>query len=197
LCSEIAIKEIARNTKVSRNTIRGYRDRLQKIDKSKEELQSLAEPELFKLFCTPKLIEDDRKAIFINFLEYWSKEFKRKNVTRRIIWEAYISKYPDGYRYSQFCFHLQENLNEQKVSMVGIHAPGEKFYTDFAGDKLSYIDREIGIEIKCEVLLLKLGYRNLTLAMALPNQKKESVALGLPELFHGLEAFVLCLCRIT
>jgi hypothetical protein len=176
LCSEIAIKEIARNTKVSRNTIRGYRDRLQKIDKSKEELQSLAEPELFKLFCTPKLIEDDRKAIFLNHLEYWSKELKRKNVTRRIIWEAYISKYPDGYRYSQFCFHLQENLNEQKVSMVGIHAPGEKFYTDFAGDKLSYIDREKGIEIKCEVLLLTLGYSNLTLAVALPNQKTESVA---------------------
>lgn len=186
LCSEIAIKEIARNTKVSRNTIRGYRDRLQKIDKSKEELQSLAEPELFKLFCTPKLIEDDRKAIFLNHLEYWCKELKRKNVTRRIIWEEYIAQYPDGYSYSQFCFHLQENLNEQKVSMVGIHAPGEKFYTDFAGDKLSYIDREKGIEIKCEVLLLTLGYSNLTLAVALPNQKTESVAQGLPELFTQL-----------
>jgi hypothetical protein len=38
LCSEIAIKEIARNTKIFQNAIRGYRDRLQKIDKSKEEI---------------------------------------------------------------------------------------------------------------------------------------------------------------
>lgn len=186
LCSETPIKEIARNTKVSRNTIRNYRDRLQKLNKSKEEIQSLAEPELFQLFCTPRIIEDDRKAIFLSHLEHWREEFKRKHVTRRIIWEEYISKYPDGYSYSQFCFLLQENLKEPKVSMVGIHAPGEKFYTDFAGDKLSYIDREKGIEVKCDVLLLTLGYSNLTLAVALPNQKTESVAQGLPELFTRL-----------
>ena len=147
---------------------------------------------MFQLFCTPRIIEDDRKAIFLSHLEHWREEFKRKHVTRRIIWEDCISKYPDGYSYSQFCFHLQENLNEQKVSMVGIHAPGEKFHTDFAGDKLSYIDREKGIEVKCDGLLLTLGYSNLTLAVALPNQKSESVAQGLPELFTRLG----CVCSV-
>lgn len=73
--------------------------------------------------------------------------------------------------------------------MVGIHAPGEKFYTDFAEDKLSYIDTKKVIEVKCEVWLLTLGYSNLTLALALPNQKTESLVHGLPELFTRLVGF--------
>jgi transposase len=186
LCSEVAIKEIARNTKVSRNTIRGYRDKLQELGKTKEELQALAEPELFHLFCAPKLIEEDRKAIFLSLVDHWKKELKRKNVTRRIIWEEYIAQYPDGYSYSQFCFHLQECLKEAKVSMVGIHIAGERFFIDFAGDKLSYFDREKGVEVKCDVLLITLGYSNYTLAIALPNQKIDSVIKGSVDLFTRL-----------
>jgi hypothetical protein len=81
LCSETPVKEIARNIKVSWNTIPNYRDRLQKLDKSKEETQSLAEPELFQLYCTPRIIEDYRKPIFLSHLEHWRDEFKRKYVT--------------------------------------------------------------------------------------------------------------------
>jgi len=81
LCSETPVKEIARNIKVSRNTILNYRDRLQKLDKSKEEIQSFAEPEWFQLYCTPRIIEDDWKAIFLSHLEHSREEFKRKHVT--------------------------------------------------------------------------------------------------------------------
>ncbi len=65
LCSEIAIKEIARNTKVSRKTVPGYRGSLQKIDELKGEFQSLAQPEIF---CISKYIEDNLKVIFPNYL---------------------------------------------------------------------------------------------------------------------------------
>jgi len=107
LCSETPIKEIARNIKVSRNTILNYRDRLQKLDKSKEEIQSFAEPEWLLLFSMPRIVEDAWMPISLSHLDYWREEFIRKHVTRRIIWEEYNSKYPDDYCYSQFCFLLQ------------------------------------------------------------------------------------------
>jgi len=186
LCSGLAIKEIARNTKASKNTIRVYRDKLQAMGKTLEELQALSEPELHHLFCSPKLIEEDRKATFLTLVEYWTKELKRPHVTRRILWEEYIAQRPDGYGYSQFCFHLQEQIKAQKITMVGVHLPGDKFFIDFTGDKLSYFDQAQGLEVKCEVLLITLGFSNYTLTIALPDQKIESVTKGSTILFTRL-----------
>lgn len=31
------------------------------------------------------------------------RELKRKHVTLQILWDEYIGRYPDGYRYSRYC----------------------------------------------------------------------------------------------
>lgn len=193
LYSGMAIKEIARNTRVARNTIRAYRDKIQLLGKSLADLEALNEPQLHHLLCSPRVVEEDRKAQFLNQVEHWLRELKNPHVTRRRLWEEYIHQQPDGYSYTQFCFHLQEQLKARKISMVGNHLPGDKIFMDFAGDKLCYYDREQGKEIKCDVLLITLGFSNYTLAMALPDQKVESVTYGVSSLLTRLGGVCKCL----
>jgi hypothetical protein len=41
------------------------------------------------------------------------------------------------------------------------HEPGDKLYIDFAGKKLSYVDRETGEVVPVEVMVTCLGYSQL------------------------------------
>ena len=34
------------------------------------------------------------------------KELRRKGGTLQLLWEEYLRKHPDGYQYSQFCYHF-------------------------------------------------------------------------------------------
>jgi transposase len=173
-----AIKEISRSTGVARNTIRHYRDKLLTIGISQDELSSLSDPALIALFTSPKVAEDDRKATFLTLVDDLLAELKQPFVTKRILWEEYIERYPDGYRYAQFCLHLSAQEKARKISFIGTHIPGDKIFIDFAGDKLSYFDKDQNIEVKCEILVGTLGFSNYTLVEALPNQKEDNVAIS-------------------
>src|SRR5690606_27240808 len=84
-------------------------------------------------------------------LAYFEKELKRVGVTRKLLWEEYIADYPRGYGYSQFCFHLSQQLVARKATMVMEHLPGDKLYIDFSGKKMHYVDRSTGELVACEI----------------------------------------------
>ena len=47
-------------------------------------------------------------------------------VTRHLLWDEYRRKDPDGYGYSQFCYHFQMWENSQEISMHMEHKAGDK-----------------------------------------------------------------------
>ena len=51
--------------------------------------------------------EDRRYQVLAERFEHISKELKRVVVTRMLLWEEYRRDFPDGYGYSQFCYHYQ------------------------------------------------------------------------------------------
>ena len=59
------------------------------------------------------------------------------------------------------------------------HAPGAMMMVDFAGDKMSYIDKSTGEIILCPVLVCVLPYSKYTFAMALPDATIPQVIKGL------------------
>lgn len=149
------IKHIARTLSISKNTVKGYLLKVSQNPIAIKVLLNLEDTELeAKLLPGNPAYKDLRYETLKHKLEYYSKELKRVGVTRMVLREEYIQSCPDGYGNSQFCYHLHQYLNNQKPSMVLSHNPGEKLYIDYAGKKLSYVDRDTGEVIAVRFLWL-------------------------------------------
>src|SRR5712692_2948958 len=61
------------------------------------------------------------------------RELKRKHVTLQILWDEYIERHPDGYRYSRFCELYRGWTSRISVTMRQTHAGGDKLFVDYAG----------------------------------------------------------------
>ena len=87
-------------------------------------------------------------------------------MTIQQIWEEYRQEQPDGYSYSQFCYHFQVWRDGDEVTMHIEHKVGDKLFVDFAGKKLTVSERHGGgrREVESFVAVLgasQLGYLNL------------------------------------
>jgi len=165
------IKFIARSLGISKNTVKAY---LAKVTMSPLDIQallSLDDPIMEgKFHAGNPAYKDDRFEHFKGKLDYFSKELNRVGVTKQLLWEEYRTDYPAGYSHSQFCFHLSQQLVARKPSMVLQHRAAEKLFIDFAGKKLSYIDRDTGEVVSCQVFVACLPYSDYSFAMAVRSQ---------------------------
>ena len=98
---------LAKALNLSRPTVIKYVKQIQGSGFRLEELASFSDAELHELFeagaASPRF---DRNIIFmalIEFFPYVEKELKKPGVTRRLLWEEYKRKHPDGVMYTQFC----------------------------------------------------------------------------------------------
>jgi transposase len=75
----------------------------------------------------------------------------RKGVTRRLLWLEWREAHPDGWGYSQFCWHYEQWLGSQDVVMRLSYAAGERMFVGFSGDRAPWFDPETGEEHFAEV----------------------------------------------
>ncbi|MFB0974007.1 MAG: IS21 family transposase, partial [Bacteroidales bacterium] len=96
-------------------------------------------------------------------------------------WEEYKRDNPDGYEYTQFCYHVNQYLGAQRPSFVmkQDRSGGEYLHIDYAGDTLSYVDVETGEEIKCQVFVAVHPASDYPYIKAVPSQKVEDFLDGL------------------
>ena len=95
------------------------------------------------------------------------RELKRKHVTLQILWDEYIERHPDGYRYSRFCELYRGWASRVSVTMRQTHAGGDKLFVDYAGDTVPVIiDRLTGKTRPAQIFVAVLGASNFTYAEA-------------------------------
>jgi transposase len=95
------------------------------------------------------------------------RELKRKHVTLQILWDEYIERHPDGYRYSRFCELYRGWASRLSVTMRQTHAGGDKLFVDYAGDTVPVIiDRLTGKTRPAQIFVAVLGASNFTYAEA-------------------------------
>jgi transposase len=173
-------KNIARRLQMSKNTVKSY---LRKVSKSGVDIKALMElddPVLEGWFhAGTAAYPDNRFEDFKNKLDYLISELTRPHVTKRLLWEEYRQGFPNGYMYTQFCFHLAQQMSARNPSMVLTHKPGEKLFVDFAGDKLPFTDRETGEIIWCQVFVACLPYSDYSFALAVLHQTIEDFLYAL------------------
>jgi len=95
------------------------------------------------------------------------RELKRKHVTLQILWDEYIERHPDGYRYSRFCELYGGWASRVSVTMRQAHAGGDKLFVDYAGDTVPVIiDRLTGKTRRAQIFVAVMGASNFTYAEA-------------------------------
>lgn len=101
----------------------------------------------------------------------WSdihREMKRKHVTLSMLWDEYIERHPDGYRYSRFCDLYREWERRLPVTMRQTRAAGERLFVDYAGDGVPVVvvDRLTGEVRMAQIFVAVLGASSFTFAKA-------------------------------
>jgi transposase len=177
--------QIAAQTGIARNTLKKYIKEFTASGLSFEEINELSDKELEDLFVKP---EDrplnERLQTLFNQFPAIDKELKRKGVTRRLLWEEYKRRHPDGVGISQFKHYFSQWKAQVNPTMHMEHKAGDKLYVDFAGDKLSIVDTQTG-EIKpVEVFVAILGASQLTYVEAVMTQQKEDFVFACENALH-------------
>ncbi len=163
----IPIREIARRIGISRNSVRKY---LLLIDPSTEKL---SDKELAVKAYNNELLDQQTQRLqqLVQHFVYASCELSKTGVTRQLLWLEYLQEHPDGYGYSQYCYHFSEYCNGKDLSMHLEYQPGDMIMVDFAGKKQHYVDVQTGERIDCQVFVAILPFSGLIFCHAVPHSK--------------------------
>lgn len=168
-----SLRAISSQLGISRPTITLYASRLKASSVSFEELRQLSDADLNTIVYTPPVVIDhsnnERRTDFNARIPYLLTELGRTGVTRLLLWEEYRKEYASPFGYTRFCDLLKEALEPTKATMYLTHKAAEMVMVDFAGDKMSYVNKATGELITCPVLVCVLPYSKYTFAMALPD----------------------------
>jgi len=166
-------RQIAQALGISRPVVSDYIVKIKTSGLSYKDIDHMPDETLVQILQKNKDTDDKRYKILQDKFPYFTKELKRVGVTRQVLWEEYIEEIPDGYSYSQFCYHFQIWQNMSEVTMHMEHKAGDKLFVDFAGKKLEITDRITGEKQEVEVFVAVLGASQLVYVEASLSQKKE------------------------
>ena len=128
---------VSRGAGVARSTVKEYLDRAAAAGLSWAAAEALSEEDLDR-----RLFGDGRDPE--RPLPEWEtieKELRGRGVTLRLLWLEYLSRHPEGYRYTQFCEHFHAwQRRSRPPTMRQVHRAGETLEVDWAGMTLAVID---------------------------------------------------------
>lgn len=180
-------KSISSMLNMSRNTVKKYLHIYQKSGFSFEEILLMDDSSLHALFQESQKCSEEpseRYKALQSLLPDYAKRLKKKGVTRHQLFLEYRLTHPDGYARSRFGTYFQAYLALSHPVARLEHKAGDKMFIDYAGDKLSIIDREAGEIIPVEVFVAILPCSQLTFVEAVMTQRKE-------DLIHACESALL------
>jgi transposase len=163
----VGLNEIARRVGVAPSTVRLTLKRLASAGLSwplpAEMTDSALETALFAAAGTK---QGHRRHAEPDWAEI-HRELKRKHVTLTMLWDEYIERCPEGYRYSRFCELYRGWASRLSVTMRQSHTGGDKLFVDYVGDTVPVIvDRLTGQVRAAQIFVAVMGASNFTYAEA-------------------------------
>lgn len=187
-----SLREMERKLKLSRTSLRNYRDRAEASGKSMVELLQLSDAKLHAIMQKGdgrRSRDAERYAFMQENVEGYAREMQHKHMTYDVLYEEYQKATDEPYSYTQFKSIIKEYEKNHDYKYHNAYAPGREMQFDFAGDNLWIVDRETGEAIRAIVLVCVLPYSMLSYVIALPSAKMEYLFDGLSravEYFGGV-----------
>ncbi|WP_254050345.1 LuxR C-terminal-related transcriptional regulator [Myroides sp. N17-2] len=170
-------RKIANTLGISRNTINTYMQLFAASDYSLEQLLSFETPQLSELFSSFTTVDTQRHNELMLYFETVNKARNHPGFTFLYHYSQYADTVVNPYSYTQFMEHYNRKYKEIKGSMKLEHEPGKEMYIDFAGKKLSYVDKSTGEIIPVEVFVAILPHSQYTYVQVCKSQKKEDLIM--------------------
>lgn len=179
------VSEIIVQTGIERTVLKKYIEEFKKSGLTIADINELSDRDLQELFIKPEEdpVTEKLQALFNRF-PHFDRELKRKGVTKQLLWQEYITKHPDGVKYSQFKKFFAKWKSSISPTMRIEHKAGDKLYIDFAGKKLTIIDKLTGEKKQVEVFVAILGASQLTFVEAVMTQQKEDFIPACEDALH-------------
>lgn len=136
-------------------------------------LLTMEEPEIERVLTRGNPAYSDKRFQDLKErLPYIVSEMGRKHMTMFLLWREYRMANPDGYGYTQFCYHVNQYSEAQKPSFVlsPDREGGQYLFVDFAGDTMSYVDLDTGECVVCQIFVASLPVSDYGFAMAVKSQ---------------------------
>ena len=166
-------RKIARALKISRPVVAQYLNDFKTSGLTYEDTKDMPDSEFLALFEKQRNKKCSKYEELSKLFPYFVTELKKPGVTLMVLWNEYQKEHPGGYSYSRFSYHFQVWRNASKVTMHIEHKAGDKMFVDYAGDKLTIVNRKTGREQPVEVFVAILGASQLTYAEVSFSQKLE------------------------
>jgi transposase len=181
-------KYISRMTGIARNTVKKYLLRYVSTGLPLSELAAKSDSELSRIFLTEqqaaeKIGSERSEQLGDMFLEL-ATYYKKRGITKKMTYELYKKRYPEGYKSSQFLTLFNAYTGRENPSVRVIHKAGDKLFIDFTGEKLHLVDKTTGELRDVEVFVAILGCSQLTFVMAVASQKKEDFMMACEQALH-------------
>src|SRR5438094_704231 len=159
----VPIREIARRIGVAAATVRVTLKRFQTAELSWPLPEELTDAALeAKLFADAGTKQGHRRQVEPDWTAI-HRELKRKHVTLSILWDEYIERHSQGYRYSRFCELYRSWEAKLSVTMRQTHVGGDKLFVDYAGDTVPVIvDRLTGEVRQAQIFVAVMGASSFT-----------------------------------
>jgi transposase len=143
---------ISRSARIARSTVKDYLDRAARAGLSWEVAEELSEEEVERrLFAAAAARGADRPVPDWEAVE---QELRGRGVTLRLLWLEYLSRHPEGWRYTQFCDHFHAwQQRSRPPRMRQLHRAGAALEVDWAGMTLPVVEagtaREAQVFVAC------------------------------------------------
>lgn len=172
----IGIRATAESCNCSRNTVREVLRRAELLNLSWPIPEDMDDEKLTQLIYPSTSIPVPRKPE--PDYQYIYEELKSPHVNLKLLWTEYKSQQPDGLEYSQFCHKYSEWAAKTKAVMHINHKPGDEMFVDWAGTKMTVIDRKTGEIIPAYLFVSTIGTSAYPYVEAFPSEKLENWILA-------------------
>lgn len=169
---DLSQRAITRALSISRPVVSDYLSQIKSSGIDYSMAQELDDDTLIEIIEGTGKTRSERYLTLRSKFEYFVKELKRTGVTLERLWQEYRDEHPDGYSYSQFCYHFQLWRSASEISMHIEHKAADKAFVDFAGKHLQIANRATGEVTDVDVFVSILGASQYTYVEAVATQKK-------------------------
>ena len=172
--SALSDRAIGRAYTVSRTVVTKYRQAYRLSGLTVEQVEAMSDSDLFAaLEAQNGEQKSPRYRALQERFPVMVGELKRTGVTLQLLWQEYLQQHPDGYLYSQFCYHFDRWRGAGDLRMHIEHKAGEEMFVDYTGHTMVYLEGAGGEEKTAQIFLAVLGASELTYVEASESQEKE------------------------
>jgi len=171
----VSQRMISKATRVSRPVVAYYLGLFEHSGLSFADVLQLSDSDLEVRLRPSEARVDPRYEALSRLLPKITQELGRIGVTRQLLWEEYRGQHPEGYSYTQFCFHLRAYCETGELAMHLEHEAGKELFIDFAGNRPQLIDAKTGIEREVQLFVAMFPASALVYCEASETQAVECV----------------------